>query len=198
MIKVNEIFRSIQGEGRHVGAPILFIRLSGCNLNCSFCDTAFTFGLDRDEEAILVDLEAHLPIKRVCITGGEPLVQNITPLVHLLKAKGYTIHLETNGTLPITTARFDWITVSPKGFPLNRTTMLYADEVKFLCGFEGWEDVIEKTLKDYPALRDSAYLQPIWVEGEIKSSNLLRALEYIRQNPNIYLSVQVHKLIGVK
>ena len=103
MLKINEIYASIQGESSHTGLPCVFIRLTGCNLRCSWCDTAYAFyeGYDLTIEETLQKVETFgLPL--VEITGGEPLLQeNVYPLMEALLKKGYRVMLETGGALPI-------------------------------------------------------------------------------------------------
>lgn len=105
-----ELFSSIQGEGASAGVPSTFIRLAACNLQCSWCDTAYTWDwktYDRDEQTMTVDVEdvlarvRGLPPRNVVITGGEPLIQRrqLVPLVEALKGDGYRIEVETNGTI---------------------------------------------------------------------------------------------------
>lgn len=100
MIKINEIFYSIQGESTFVGSPTVFVRTTGCNLRCGYCDTKYSYyeGEFRSIEDILTDVEkfgAH----HVCITGGEPLLQKeILPLMRTLCEKGYAVSLETSGS----------------------------------------------------------------------------------------------------
>lgn len=103
MLKINEIYASIQGESSHTGLPCVFIRLTGCNLRCSWCDTAYAFhkGDDFTVDQIMRKIETFaLPL--VEITGGEPLVQeDVYPLMEALLEKGYRVMLETGGALPI-------------------------------------------------------------------------------------------------
>ena len=103
MLKINEIYASIQGESSHTGLPCVFIRLTGCNLRCSWCDTAYAFyeGNDLTIEETLQKVETFgLPL--VEITGGEPLLQeDVYPLMETLLKKGYRVMLETSGALPI-------------------------------------------------------------------------------------------------
>lgn len=99
-IKVNEIFYSIQGESLFVGKPTVFVRLSSCNLRCSYCDTRYSFwkGSLWDLKAILSEVQRH-PTRYVCVTGGEPLgQQGVYPLMETLLGRGYTVSLETNGS----------------------------------------------------------------------------------------------------
>jgi len=103
MLKINEIYASIQGESSHTGLPCVFIRLTGCNLRCSWCDTAYAFydGKNLTVEEALQKVEIFgLPL--VEITGGEPLLQeDVYPLMETLLKKGYRVMLETSGALPI-------------------------------------------------------------------------------------------------
>ena len=103
MLKINEIYASIQGESSHTGLPCVFIRLTGCNLRCLWCDTAYAFydGKNLTVEETLQKVETFgLPL--VEITGGEPLLQeDVYPLMEALLKKGYRVMLETSGALPI-------------------------------------------------------------------------------------------------
>jgi len=103
MVRVSEIFASIQGETSYVGLPFAFVRLTGCNLRCRYCDT--TYAYDDGEEFSLNQVVlrvADFGIPRVMVTGGEPLLQEETPaLVEALLALGHTVLVETNGTVPL-------------------------------------------------------------------------------------------------
>jgi 7-carboxy-7-deazaguanine synthase len=103
LLKVNEIFYSIQGESSHAGRPCVFVRLTGCNLRCSYCDTRYAYdegqNLTIDE---IVDRVTSYQCRLVEITGGEPLIQKETPdLIHLLLNKDFEVLLETNGSIDI-------------------------------------------------------------------------------------------------
>lgn len=101
-MNVNEVFASIQGEGRFVGRPQAFVRLTGCNMQCSWCDTRYAFegGEDLSVDKVL-DKIAATGLTSVCVTGGEPLLQvdEVRELVKKLKEKDYEVVLETNGSL---------------------------------------------------------------------------------------------------
>ncbi|MFH1054756.1 MAG: 7-carboxy-7-deazaguanine synthase QueE [Candidatus Altiarchaeota archaeon] len=101
-MKISEIFASIQGEGRYIGRPQVFVRLTGCNLRCSWCDTKYAWecGKELTVDRVVREVARH-KIKSVCITGGEPMLQlvELRQLVDRLKSRGYFIVLETNGTL---------------------------------------------------------------------------------------------------
>jgi 7-carboxy-7-deazaguanine synthase len=102
-MRVNEIFYSIQGESGFMGFPCAFVRLTGCDLRCSYCDTeyAFTEGQERSISEILEAI-APFPTRLVLVTGGEPLLQGDTPeLLRALLDGGYTVSLETGGHVPL-------------------------------------------------------------------------------------------------
>jgi len=118
-MKINEIFYSLQGEGTQIGLPTVFIRTSGCNLRCDWCDTKYAWdgGEEYTTQEILAEISNH-PVKRVCITGGEPLIQDdlldlIDKLVQISE-----ISIETNGSLDIEPiskkdVTYLWITKPP-------------------------------------------------------------------------------------
>ena len=111
-MRVNEIFYSLQGEGFHTGTAAVFVRLSGCNLQCPFCDTRHEEGIEMSEEEILLQVSEY-ESDMVVITGGEPAIQITESLVDKLHQIGKFVAVETNGTLPLP-SNIDWITVSPK------------------------------------------------------------------------------------
>lgn len=101
MIKINEIFFSIQGESSYVGYPTVFVRTSGCNLRCTYCDTTYAYysGTPMSREDILAEVAKH-PAKYVCVTGGEPLFQKeVLQLLTELCDRGYKVSLETSGSI---------------------------------------------------------------------------------------------------
>ena len=114
MYKVNEIFYSLQGEGRWSGRPAVFVRMSGCNLKCPFCDTDFKGYKEMSAEDILAAcLEKGGDCRFIVLTGGEPTLQVDAELIHLLHQQGYYLSMETNGT-HVVPEGIDWITCSPK------------------------------------------------------------------------------------
>jgi 7-carboxy-7-deazaguanine synthase len=139
MLNVNSIFYTIQGEGQNTGMPMVFVRLQGCNLRCSFCDTEFLSGLQMEEHQILEELKKYNS-KNICITGGEPLIQNIDFFVKLLKYEKYYVAVETNGTKKLSDYccnNLNFVAVSPK--PPRRLIIQRADEIKFII--DGGEEV---------------------------------------------------------
>jgi len=115
-LKINEIFQSIQGESTWAGRVQTFVRLFGCNLKCSYCDTPYAQGDDKTEvkliplEEIVENVNSFGEPKSVCITGGEPLIQqpNVVQLIDQLNARGYVISIETNGTIDIPDVLFEY------------------------------------------------------------------------------------------
>ena len=195
MYKVNEIFCSLQGEGFWTGTPMVFVRLSGCNLRCPFCDTAHQGGSLMDGEQILEAVRAAGPgVRRICLTGGEPLLQVDDALVGLLKGAGYLLHVETNGT-QVVPSGIDWVTCSPKegvrGLVGPGTVVLEkADELKLVLS----PGVDPARWAGFPATWH--FLQPCaQADG---SSNAAEAVAYVQAHPVWRLSLQTHKLLDIR
>ena len=189
--KINEIFYSIQGEGANAGRPAVFVRFSGCNRRCPFCDTDHESGVEMTAEQIRQAVEkASGGLKTmVVLTGGEPTLQ-LSEDENLFPDAGdrRLIAIETNGTGAVP-SWIDWVTVSPKeNIPPDKLPRF--NEVKLL---------FDKTRLDYFQLfnRDgiTAFIQPIERNGEY---NFVEAIAFVKQNPRFRLSVQIHKLIGIQ
>ena len=180
--KINEIFYSLQGEGLHTGTPAVFVRFSGCNLRCPFCDTRHEEGAWMTDEEIVEEVKRH-PSRFVILTGGEPSLQLDERLVRLLHDEGRYLCIETNGTRPLP-AGIDWITCSPKGdAPVVLERM---DEVKVVYTGQDVE-VYRKQLK-----ADCYSLQPC------SGQNIAETVAYILAHPWWRLSLQTHKLIDIR
>lgn len=179
--KVNEIFYSLQGEGCHTGTPAIFVRLSGCNFACPFCDTDHAAGLLMSADEILSEVAKH-PASHVVITGGEPAMQIDDALIAALKDKGYYIQIETNGSLPLPDG-IDWVTCSPKDKPWR---IGHVDELKIV--YQG-QDVEEIAAHFSPSV---FCLQPC--SGE----NIPETVAYILEHPRWRLSLQTHKFINIQ
>ena len=180
MRKINEIFYSLQGEGYHTGTPALFIRFSGCNLKCSFCDTEHEEGDWMSDEEIMAKA-AQCPAKMVVLTGGEPSLWIDDAFVDELHRIGKYVCIETNGTHSVPDAT-DWITCSPKGAPI---ALKRIDEVKVV--YTEGEDV-----EPYLSLPARAhFLQPC------SCKNTKEVVAYILKHPQWRLSLQTHKWIGI-
>ncbi len=114
---VKELFYSIQGEGHYCGIAAYFIRFEGCNIKCDWCDTKESWNIKKQDFITIdkiIENVNNYKVKTVIITGGEPMMWNLHPLIEKLKKKGYYIHIETSGSYPIKEKYVDWITISPK------------------------------------------------------------------------------------
>lgn len=187
MKRVNDIFYSLQGEGRNTGRAAIFIRFAGCNLKCSFCDTDFSQYEEMSDEDILNRIKSY-PSRFVVLTGGEPSLQVDRHLVGLLHSHGYELAMETNGTHPIVDG-IDWITCSPKG----NTLIKRCNELK--CIFEE----TTQNPDDHGISAEYKYLQPCDVQDAERNAQIVkRCFDYILQHPEWRMSLQTHKLVGFK
>ena len=178
MKKINEIFYSIQGEGFFTGTPAIFVRFSGCNLNCDFCDTQHQQGEMMTQEDILVKIIQY-PSKHLIFTGGEPSLFIDFDFVQFFKNAGYFIQIETNGTCRIP-QNIDWVTCSPK----ENLLLEEADELKIV--YTG------QNLLEFENFKASyRYLQPCSMK------NTEDVIDYIKSDPRWRLSVQLHKLLNI-
>ena len=205
---VKEVYYTLQGEGYHTGRPAVFLRFSGCNLwsgreedrsqaICKFCDTDF-FGIDGDGGGKFADAtvlaDQVLSVWRaedgrfVVCTGGEPLLQLDSPLIDALHDRDFEIAVETNGTLEPPSG-LDWICVSPKA----DTNLLIStgDELKLVYPQERAQPVQYADLEF-----DQFYLQPM--DGPDVEANTVAAMAYCLNHPPWKLSLQTHKLLGIR
>ena len=196
MYRINEIFQTLQGEGHNVGRAAVFVRFSGCNLRCPFCDTDFAAGRDMGGSDIVETVTAYAP-RLVVLTGGEPALQADAALTAALHAAGCEVAMETNGTRPVP-AGIDWLTVSPKSPFVGvaaRPVVSRCNELK--CIFDGSSPVT-----DFGIEADYYYLQPCDVGGGPASERNRRiteaCIDYILAHPQWRLSLQTHKLAGFK
>jgi organic radical activating enzyme len=191
LLQLTEIFYSVQGEGTWTGTPAVFVRLAGCNLSCSFCDTDYAlkfFGSVADVVARVRDAGGSCPM--VILTGGEPLAQRETvALIDALRADGRRVHIESNGTLPTELPGDVWLTVSPKE-RLAPEMARRANEAKLIVDGRVPEEWIDWFPQTTPL-----FLQP---EGN-KPSNVALAIDAAKRDPSrLRLSLQTHKFIGVR
>ena len=228
MYKINEVFYTLQGEGAHSGIPAVFVRFSGCNLRCPWCDTEFSEFTEMSADEIVREALSLYDIpnerrKMLVLTGGEPSLQVDTPLIDALHAAGFYICIETNGTRPLPDG-IDWITCSPKmvyqsegrsisetvyqrsGLSAKRSSLALkrVNEVKVV--FTGtydpeiWRSQLEA---------EHWLLQPLRYTGEWllnncdafeddRNDNLDDTVRYILSHPFWRLSVQLHKIVGLR
>ena len=199
MKRINNIFYSLQGEGRNTGHAAVFIRFAGCNLRCSFCDTEFESYREMTEEDILTvirDCSSHF----VVLTGGAPTLQVDETFVDFLHQHGYEVAMESNGTRPAP-SNLDWLTVSPKIFGegcLVKGDGRIPDEIKVVFD----EDTPSKlsSLHLSPVTcHQFLYLQPCDTGDPVRNKGITQAcVEYIKAHPQWRLSLQTHKLIDIE
>ncbi len=191
MLGLAEIFYSVQGEGAWTGTPAVFVRLAGCNLACTFCDTDYALRFMAGIPEIVTRVgAAGGACPMVILTGGEPLAQTQTPaLIAALRADGRRVHVETNGTIDVDVPAGVWVTVSPKE-RLHPAMAARADEAKLIVDGR----IPEEWFAAFPPGTPIA-LQP---EGN-KPANIALALDAVKRRPaRLRLSLQTHKFIGVR
>ena len=189
---VNEIFYSLQGEGGRTGQASIFIRLAKCNLACSFCDTDFERGVKMTTDEVFEEID-KFGCKWIIWTGGEPTLQLTDEIVALFKEKGYFQAIETNGTKKVPMG-IDYITCSPKqNFEKVKELIPIVDELRFPI-MKG------DSLPDISILPKSEryLLSPIFDDSEIIQENVDYCISLVKQNPIWALSLQTHKLIGIR
>ena len=195
-LPVMEHFYTIQGEGRHQGRAAYFIRLGGCDVGCVWCDVKDSWDASKHplisiEE--LITTVAKTPAKLVVITGGEPLMHDLTTLTASLKANGFETNIETSGAHPLS-GMWDWICLSPKKFkaPL-KDVIPFANELKVVIfnktDFE-WAEKYAAQVASHCKL----YLQPEWDKASTVTPLII---DYIKAHPQWQLSLQIHKYINV-
>lgn len=187
--KVNETFYSVQGEGVLVGSPMFFIRFSGCNLACPWCDTEHVFYVWSSTRELVESAKASGALW-VCLTGGEPALQVGQELIQGIHEVGLKVAVETNGTRELP-AGIDWVTVSPKqGHPVRESVWNVANEVRHVLQ---WGDSL-------PEFREGKanLLSPVFDGHCLLPSAVEWCVGLVKDDPRWRLSVQTHKLIGVR
>jgi 7-carboxy-7-deazaguanine synthase len=203
IMKINEIFYSIQGEGKWTGIKNIFIRTTGCNLRCSFCDTtyAYTDGVDMTIEEIVNNI-SNYPCKYICITGGEPLFQNETlKLVEYLLREKYKVSIETNGSIKINQyidknslmISLDIKCPSSKMHEkmcLDNLSMLRKnDQLKFIIRDKKDYNYAKEIFQKYKPVCP-IYFQPVWGANATHLANWI-----IEDKLDVRLSLQIHKIL---
>ena len=217
--RVNNIFYSLQGEGRNTGRAAVFIRFAGCNLRCPFCDTEFDSYREMSEEDILAAINKLVPSVNtpipsggesggllVVLTGGEPTLQVDESFVDLLHSYGYEVAMESNGTHPAP-KNLDWLTVSPKvneklemgneKWGMKKEKYHQPDEIKIVFD----ENTDPATIISHSSflIPHLLYLQPCDTGDPERNKKIVaQCVEYIKQHPQWRLSLQTHKLIDIE
>ena len=209
MYRVKEIFRTLQGEGGQSGTPMVFVRFSGCNLwsgheadrardaarhaaECPrWCDTDFVAGDKLGVDELADRVQALAGPRWICFTGGEPTLQLDRALLDATRAAGYRAAVETNGSVDLAPIRdlLDWVCVSPKQSEL---IVRAGDELKVIYTGQPDEEVRRLEALDFR----HRFLQPAW--GPEYQRNLDGAVRFLESQPLWRLSLQTHKLIGLR
>lgn len=221
MYKVNEVFQTIQGEGSYTGTPAIFVRLQGCPVGCSWCDTKHTWQIDPELQVSLPEVmakradsdywsdvtpaallqvfaERGFQAKHVVITGGEPCMYDLVPLCDALHQQGYTTQIETSGTFAVSVPASSWVTVSPKinmagGYQVLSAAMQRANEIKHPVAMQKHVDELLQLLEQTGTTDKLIYLQPISQQKRATELAIATCIEH-----NWRLSVQVHKYLGIE
>jgi 7-carboxy-7-deazaguanine synthase len=218
--KVNEVFETIQGEGSYTGIAAIFIRLQGCPVGCSWCDTKHTWDIKAELSRPLGDIviktaetehwanvsadellqlfkQEGYQARHVVITGGEPCMYDLNPLCELLHQHGYSTQIETSGTFEVQAPAMTWVTVSPKvnmagGYKVLQSALDRANEIKHPVAMQKHIDELLQLLQQTDTHAKLVYLQPI--SQQRRATELAIAM---CKKHNWRLSVQVHKYIGI-
>lgn len=196
VLPVMEHFYTLQGEGFHWGKAAYFIRLAGCDVGCVWCDVKDSWDATKHPTVsidFLIEEVKKTPAQIVVITGGEPLLHDLSELTEALKQNGLNTHIETSGSSPLS-GTWDWITLSPKKFkaPLPQN-LPHASELKIVVFNKsdfGWAE-------KWAALTSPScklYLQPEWSKAAAVTPLIV---DYIKAHPQWQLSLQTHKYINV-
>lgn len=219
--KINEMFETIQGEGQYTGTPSIFIRLQGCPVGCSWCDTKQTWD-QNDSDMVSAELiiaktsdsptwmtanaeqilalisKQEYQAKHIVITGGEPCMFDLNPMCEQLHQHGFSTQIETSGTFEIQAPDSTWVTVSPKinmkgGYKVLPSCMLRANEVKHPVAREQHVEELKALLEQAPTkVGTLVYLQPI---SQKTAATKLAIETCIKMNWR--LSIQTHKYLGI-
>lgn len=201
--RVNEIFYSIQGEGFHAGTPAIFIRFSGCNLNCPFCDTDFKeYTLMTEDEILDKVVEvSNGQCYFIVLTGGEPTMQIDESLLN--KLDDFYIAMESNGTYRTQVSakcqdRIDWVTISPKSLYTKCELRTYdCDELKYVL-----DDVVDenKIIEQAENIHcKHFYIQPCDTGDKERNQKIIeRCVNFVKNNPEWKLSLQLQKILNVR
>lgn len=195
-LPVMESFYTIQGEGFHSGTPAYFIRLGGCDVGCVWCDVKESWDVTQfDWLAIdeIVSKAKESDAKLIIITGGEPLMYDLSLLTKELKAAGFQVNVETSGAYPLT-GQWDWVCFSPKKFkkPLQ-TFYQQSDELKIII----YNKSDFKWAKEHAVAmneKSQLFLQPEWSK-EKEMTPLI--VDFVKRNPKWKISLQTHKYMDI-
>lgn len=196
LLPVMEHFYTIQGEGYYQGRAAYFVRLGGCDVGCPWCDVKESWDAEAHPKmsvAEIVHAVAEAGALICVITGGEPLMYDLTALTAALRAKGIRSHIETSGAYPAR-GEFDWITVSPKRYkPPVASILPLASELKVVINHRNdfrWAEQYAAQVSDTCKL----YLSPEWEQEE---EMVPMVIEYVKEHQQWEISLQIHKYLNV-
>lgn len=194
MYDLVEIFESLQGEGRNTGRPCVFVRFAGCNFACPWCDTDVKAAFSLSLEELIAEIKRFRP-KNVILTGGEPaLVAEMPELIARLKAEGYWIAVETNGSVDAPWLQFaDYVSCSPKLEYPAEIAISAADEVRVVASSPAAAGFCRDVRKRIRAA--DYYVSPCERDGEI---DFAVAKSVLAELDGWSLSVQLHKVLGFR
>ncbi|NDF13062.1 MAG: 7-carboxy-7-deazaguanine synthase QueE [Proteobacteria bacterium] len=206
-LDVQDIFLTVQGEGPRAGEAAVFVRLGGCNLACDFCDTEFESFTTRPLDVVITRVEElskqapEKPAALVVITGGEPLRQPIERLCETLVAKGFTVQIETNGTIYRTLPpQVEWVCSpknSGKGYkPIRLDVLSRTNAIKFIVSSHHtlYREVAEV---GQSGNRIPVYIQPMDEHDSQKNAENVAYARTLAQTKGYHLSLQMHKIMGM-
>lgn len=203
-LTINEVFASIQGEGKYMGRPVVFVRTCGCPVQCDFCDSKDSWS--KGKQYSVNDLFQEVwrnsrqgKIRIVVITGGEPLIQHdLIPFVNVLKYEGFNTHLETSGWGEIPSNCFDHVVCSPKPALDYQIPNGRVDELKYVVGTHITDiyGMIRPAIVEKFAGR--IWLQPCDEVGTAIVDNMKRCFDIAMKDPRLRVGIQLHKYIGVR
>lgn len=189
-------FYTIQGEGFHTGKAAYFIRIGGCDIGCSWCDTKVSWNIDTHILAFtddIIEKAYNSEAKSIVVTGGEPTSYDLNYLCKKAKEKGLQTFIETSGAYKLT-GEWDWICLSPKQQkPPKKEIYEIADELKIII-FNDSDFYWAEEVSQYVSDKCKLYLQPEWSR---RNDNTPKIIEYIKKNPKWNLSVQLHKYLQI-
>ncbi|QYJ99912.1 7-carboxy-7-deazaguanine synthase QueE [Shewanella psychrotolerans] len=217
---VNEVFETIQGEGVYTGVPAIFVRLQGCPVGCSWCDTKHTWETlteNRVDPDLVIQIDGEIgrwseldakeliaqlvakgfTAKHIVITGGEPCIYDLRPLTQALSEQGYQCQIETSGTFEVLCDPRTWVTVSPKvnmkgGYKVLEPSLVRADEIKHPVAKQMHIDELDQLLEGIDTLGKTICLQPI--SQKPRATELAMKVCIAR---NWRLSIQTHKYLNI-
>ncbi len=195
-LPVMEAFYTLQGEGYHAGTAAYFIRLGGCDVGCVWCDVKESWDASIHPKVPITDLVGQagkFPSGKIVITGGEPLMYDLSKLTAQLKSQGLEVHVETAGVYPVT-GSWDWICFSPKKFkaPLDEYYSK-SQELKVIIYHKSdleWAEGHAKKMNPNAKL----FLQPEW---DRRDQIMPLIVDYVKENPKWRISLQTHKYLDI-